>query len=125
MKRKSPLLALLFLGLILLVYFFRNQEVQPVVDQLDRNTENLRLTKHARCRMECRHIDISEVREIVEKGRINAAKSEPKGKPDPKYAIEGRTHDGQDVRIVVATSSKGLLVITVIDLKEEWDCACS
>ena len=124
MKFKKPWLALLILGLILVVYFFRSQEVQPVVEPLVRNTENLRLTKHARCRMKCRHIDITEVREIVEKGRVNEAKSDPEGKPDPKYAIEGRTHDGQEVRIVVATTSKGLLVITVIDLKEEWDCAC-
>lgn len=123
--RKSPVLIVLMIVLIIAGYFFRNQAVQPEVGSFDRDTQNLRLTKHARCRMECRHIDISEVREIVEKGRINPAKSDPNGKPDPKYAIEGRTHDGQDVRIVVATTGKGLLVITVIDLKEEWDCACN
>ena len=75
--------------------------------------------------MGCRHIDESEVKEILQKGSINYAKSEPYDKPDPKYALEGITRDGQEVRIVFAPSKKGMVVITVIDLKEEWQCACN
>ena len=82
-------------------------------------------TKHARCRMDCRRIDESEVKEILQKGTINYAKSEPNDKPDPKYALEGITHDGQEVRIVFAPSKKGMVVITVIDMKQEWQCACN
>ncbi len=123
--RRSPVFIVILLVLIVAGYLFRQPSVSTDPVSLDRNTQNLRLTKHARCRMECRHIDLSEVKEIIETGRINSAKSEPDGRPDPKYAIEGRTHDGQEVRIVVATTSKGLLVITVIDLKEEWNCSCS
>lgn len=125
MKRRSPVYVLILLILIVVGYFLRQPATPKDIGTLDRDTRNLRLTKHARCRMDCRHIDISEVKEIIEKGQINPAKSEPAGKPDPKYAIEGVTHDGQEVRIVVATTGKGLLVITVIDLKEEWNCSCS
>src|SRR4051812_17049358 len=64
-------------------------------DVIDRHPGHLIYTKHARCRMDCRHIDESEVTEILEKGRINYRKSEPAGRPDPKYALEGTTHDGQ------------------------------
>jgi len=92
----------------------------------DRRAGNgkLILTKHARCRMGCRHIDESEVREILEKGTINERKSEPAARPDPKYALEGRTHDGQQVRIIFAPTDRGMVVVTVIDLDTDWSCDC-
>jgi hypothetical protein len=90
----------------------------------DRRVGKLIYTKHARCRMGCRHIDESEVKEILEQGVINERKSEPAGRPDPKYALEGRTHDGQQVRIVFAPTDRGMLVITVIDLDTDWTCDC-
>ena len=40
--------------------------------------------------------------------------------PDPKYALEGNTHDGQHVRIIFANSPRGPVVVTVIDLEKEW-----
>jgi hypothetical protein len=93
-------------------------------DKIDRNPDHLIYTKHARCRMNCRHIDESEVQEILKVGRINYRKSEPAAHPDPKYAFEGTTHDGQDVRIVFAPSQRGTVVITVIDLDRDWSCNC-
>jgi hypothetical protein len=97
----------------------------PVRDGgFDRRISKMIYTKHARCRMACRHIDESEVQEILEKGVINERKSEPAGRPDPKYALEGRTHDGQQVRIVFAPTSRGMVVITVIDLDTNWSCDC-
>ncbi len=91
---------------------------------INRHPGHLIYTKHARCRMNCRHIDESEVTEILEKGRINYRKSEPAGRPDPKYALEGTTHDGQQVRIIFAPAKRGMVVITVIDLGSEWTCDC-
>lgn len=99
-------------------------EVRPGDDVIDRHPSHLIYTKHARCRMKCRFIDESEVQEILEKGRINYRKSEPAGRPDPKYALEGTTHDAQHVRIVFAPSQRGMVVITVIDLDTDWDCNC-
>ncbi len=81
-------------------------------------------TKHARCRMACRHIDESEVKDILENGVVNDRKSEPAARPDPKYALEGRTRDGQQVRIVFAPTGRGMVVITVIDLDTDWSCDC-
>lgn len=80
-------------------------------------------TKHARCRMECRHITQKEVKEIVRKANVNYAKSDLKAAAGPKYALEGYTSkDRQHVRIIVAPKQKHLSIVTVIDLGEDWNC---
>jgi hypothetical protein len=93
-------------------------------DPIDRHASPLILTRHARCRMDCRHITEKEIREILEKGEINYAKSEPDAHPDPKYALEGNTVEGQHLRIIFAPSDRGLVVITCIELGVEWQCDC-
>lgn len=98
--------------------------VTPENSNIDRNPAHIVYTKHARCRMNCRHIDESEVQEILREGHINYRKSDPAARPDPKYAFEGTTHDGQQVRIIFAPSQRGTVVITVIDLDGEWQCNC-
>jgi hypothetical protein len=64
--------------------------------------------------------------EILQQGQVNDRKSEPAGRPDPKYALEGTTHDGQHVRIVFAMPREGqkVVVVTVIDLDTGWTCNC-
>lgn len=94
------------------------------VEGFDRRTEKLIFTRHARCRMGCRQIDEAEVRDILLNGRINSRKSDPAARPDPKYALEGKTRDGQEVRIIFAPSDRGMVVITVIDLDTDWPCDC-
>ncbi len=93
-------------------------------DGLNRNISRIIYTRHAKCRMDCRMIDVSEVEEILLKGSINYQKSDLRSMPDPKYALEGNTHDGQQVRIVFANSPRGPVVVTVIDLEKEWSCDC-
>jgi hypothetical protein len=91
---------------------------------LNREARSLIFSKHARCRMGCRHISEEEVMDILKNGRINHSKSDMRGSPDPKYAIEGGTKDGQEVRIIFANSPRGIVVVTVIDLENEWKCNC-
>ena len=93
-------------------------------EPFDRNITNISYSKHARCRMECRHIDESEVKEILKEGVINYSKVEEdeKGKTFP---LEGVTHDRQHVRIVIAPHAASLVVVTVIDLDTEWQCNCN
>jgi len=90
----------------------------------DRNLTPVIYTKHARCRMGCRHIDESEILDILHNGTINYHKSDLQSKPDPKYALEGYTHDNQKVRIIFAPSKRGMVVITCIDINGEWQCDC-
>ena len=93
------------------------------VEGFNRNTDKLIFSKHAKCRMDCRKIDESEIREILKNGTINYKKiqNDKRGKT---YPVEGYTHDKQHVRIVFAPKGEGLVVVTVIDLETEWACDC-
>ena len=90
----------------------------------DRNGQVI-LTKHARCRMDCRHITMHEIHEILNTGNINYDKSEPNSHPDPKYAIEGYTEEKQHLRIIVAPENIKLIIVTCIELGVEWQCDCN
>ena len=70
-------------------------------EPFDRHGE-LIFTRHARCRMDCRHITAREIHEVLDNGIINYSKSEPNSHPDPKYAVEGYTTEQQHLRIIVA-----------------------
>lgn len=74
--------------------------------------------------MECREIDESEVREVLQEGKINYTKSNLKDKPCPTYAVEGITHDRQRVRIVVGDCASQASIVTVIDLENDFRCEC-
>ncbi|MEO7209392.1 MAG: DUF4258 domain-containing protein [Chitinophagaceae bacterium] len=135
-KKYLPLIALVAAAL-LLFYIKKNQRGSfprspstnisvPVItdDGFNRNVHKIIYSKHARCRMECRHIDESEVMEILQNGKLNDSKIEQddRGKT---YPLEGITHDKQHVRIVFAPKQDELVVVTVIDLDKEWDCNCN
>lgn len=96
---------------------------KSVSEPFNRSESRLIFTKHARCRMGCRQIDESEVREVLKEGVINYDKIE-EGKKGKTYPLEGTTHDGQHVRIVIAPHENELVLVTVIDLEKEWACDC-
>src|SRR3954469_20113425 len=69
----------------------------------NRNPSQIHYSKHARCRMSCRHVDESEVKELLEDGKINYSKSDlNEDACHKRYALEGYSHDNQQVRIIVA-----------------------
>ena len=74
--------------------------------------------------MNCRDITKEEIVHILKNGEINLSKSEPDGKPDPKFAVEGYSNDRQHLRVIFAPSARGTVVITCIDLEKEWKCDC-
>ena len=94
---------------------------------LDRNPAAIQYSKHARCRMDCRHITEAEVVAILKNGKINYKKSELGDQPDckRKYAVESDTIDGQKARIIFAPCQNEITVVTVIDLEKEWACDCN
>lgn len=119
-------LAFLVIGAILFYYKGSkggNTNIETV--DFNRNLTPIIYTKHARCRMGCRNIDEEEIKQILYNGKINYSKSEPNGKPDPKYALEGYTKDNQHLRIIFAPSKRGMVVITCIDINVEWKCDCN
>ncbi|MCW3089541.1 MAG: hypothetical protein JWP81_610 [Ferruginibacter sp.] len=134
-KKYLPFIVLLAAGL-LLFYIKKNQRGNapvrhspditiPVVtnEEFNRKPHTIIYSKHARCRMDCRHIDESEVLEVLQNGQLNYEKigQNEKGKTFP---LEGITRDRQNVRIVFAPKEDDLVVVTVIDLDRDWDCNC-
>lgn len=100
-----------------------NADEKDEVEGFNRNISHLIFSKHAKCRMDCRKIDESEVREILKSGTINRKKIQS-DKRGMTYPVEGYTHDKQHVRIVFAPKEDALVVVTVIDLDTEWKCDC-
>ena len=93
--------------------------------RFNRNVAELYFTKHAKCRMACRHVTQKEVREILAEGTINYNKSELDDPQGPTYALEGETSDKQHVRIIFAPKQKHMSVVTVIDLENDFKCNCN
>jgi hypothetical protein len=141
-KRRKQLYSAILIGCLLVLYllFFRKENTtqhspritkeQTSTHRTDRREARFRhnriyYTKHSRCRMDCRAIDESEVKEILHEGSINYSKSDLKAEPCPKYALEGVTHDGQHVRIIVGDCASQASIVTVIDLKNDYECDCN
>jgi len=134
-KKYLPFIVLLAAAL-LLFYIKRNQRGSfprnpspginipvNIEDGFNRKPHQVIYSRHAICRMDCRHIDESEVMEILENGQLNYEKIEEDNR-GKTYPLEGITHDKQHVRIVFAPKKEDLVVVTVIDLEKDWDCDC-
>ena len=76
-------------------------------------------TKHARCRMDCRHITEPEIKEILAANNINQHKSNENDSRCPTYAYEGYSHQQQHLRIVIAKCNDVWKVVTCIVLRSE------
>lgn len=94
-------------------------------DGISANIPPLIYTKHARCRMDCRHINEAEIKEVLAENNINGRKSDANGKPCPTYAYEGYSNEHQHLRIVIAKcGDRAWKVVTCIDLGNEFECNC-
>jgi len=124
-RQKSQLFSFILLIVFGLIALFRNDVDQASFDDFNENTnKKLIYTKHAECRMDCRYISEQEVNFIRKSGNINYRKSDMEDKPCPTIAKEGRTNDGQMVRIVFAECDNVTKVITTIDLENKYKCNC-
>lgn len=134
-KRYLPFIVLLA-AILLLFYVKKNQRgtyprnppadiTIPAIREegFNRKAHKIIYSKHARCRMDCRHIDETEVMEILQKGELNYDRIEEDNR-GKTYPLEGTTHDQQKVRIVFAPQQDDLVVVTVIDLDRDWKCDC-
>lgn len=124
-RQKSQLFSLILIVVIVCMQFFNRQKTATSFDELNMDiSKRLIYTKHANCRMDCRKIDKSEIDYIRKEGKINYYKSSLEDKPCPTIAKEGRTKDGQKVRIVFAECDRETKVVTAIDLENNYDCYC-
>ena len=100
-------------------------KVKPLAVELNRNISHLILTKHAKCRMECRDISEDEIKEILHDGNINYMKSDINNERGATYALEGYSHDHQHLRVIFAPKKDEIVVVTCIDIDKEWHCDCN
>jgi len=82
----------------------------------------LAYSKHAACRMDCRHIDEGDVKAVLTNGERDPSRTRDDGRC-PSHALHA-TEDGRRLRVVYAACPTETLVVTVIDLDKEWSCAC-
>jgi hypothetical protein len=91
---------------------------------LNRHPSQIRYSHHARCRMDCRHINETEIKYILEKGTINYRKSElNEDACHKRYAVEGYAQNDH-LRVIFAPCNNVVTVVTCIDLDKEWSCDC-
>jgi Domain of unknown function (DUF4258) len=92
---------------------------------LNRNPSQINYSKHAKCRMDCRHIDESEVKDMLATGTINYKKSDlQKDDCNKRYAIEGFSKDNQHLRIIAVPCANEVTIVTCIDIGAQWECHC-
>lgn len=144
LRKALPLLLVVLLAIILFFVKRCNEDSEPLPQPggkteerrspsstvnrdrgFDRRVSYLQYSKHAKCRMDCRHITQEEVKEIMKEGKINYNKSDLQNSRCPRYAVEGVTSDNQDVRIIFAQCNESTTVVTVIDLDKNWSCDCA
>jgi hypothetical protein len=126
MNRKYFILSGLIIVIILGIWLGKSCHLikSSAHEDVFRDTNHLILTKHVKCRMDCRHITAQEIKEIIHNGNVNYSKSRPGNKGDETYALEGYSNEHQHLRVVVSPENDGLVVITCIDLDNEWPCNC-
>ena len=126
MKKAAPYILVALLAILALAV--RTCRMSGNVDRnhgFDRRNSYLEYSKHAQCRMDCRHITQQEVQDIMQNGTVNYRKSEVEAKPCPTYALEGYTQqEHQHLRIVFAQCDYKTKVVTCIDLDQDFECHC-
>ncbi len=103
---------------------YKKVEPELIHKEFDRKERYLEYSNHALCRMDCRTISKREVMDIRKNGSVNVEKSSLDAEDCPRWALEGDTEDGQELRIIFAQCAEKMVVVTAIDLHNEYMCAC-
>jgi hypothetical protein len=120
---KASFTLLIVLGLLFIFLYKRWHEPERK-EVFDRNPSHIIYTKHALCRMDCRQISKEDIDEVMEKGIINLSKSDRYDRPCPTFALQGRTSDGENLRVIFAQCKNETKIITCYNLEEEFKCHC-
>jgi len=124
-RQKSQIFSVLLIIAMVGITLFQNQKASSSFKDFENDTaKKIYYTKHAKCRMDCRYISKEEINFIRKNGNINYRKSDMDDQPCPTIAKEGRSKDGQMLRIVFAECDTETKVVTAIDLENEYKCNC-
>jgi hypothetical protein len=115
----------LIIVLVLLFIFIWQRWLEPRMHEaFDRHPSHIYYTKHALCRMDCRHISRQDIDEIMQKGVIIFNKSDRWARPCPTFALQGETTGGEKLRVIFAQCNTETKVVTCYNLREEFECDC-
>jgi len=90
----------------------------------NRNPSHIEYTRHAECRMNCRHISKEDISDVMRRGVIIFNKSILRDKPCPTFALQGFTDNGENIRIIFAQCPGVTKVVTCYNLKKDFNCDC-
>lgn len=124
MKARNVTFSIIILLIFFLLFILKRWHEPQAKEMFNRHPAHLIYTRHAQCRMQCRHIDSVEINEIIEKGVINLNKSNKYDRPCPTFALQGFTHNGEDIRVIVAQCNTETRIITCYNLKQDFECHC-
>ena len=124
MKTRRATYSMILVLVLLVAFIYKRWQEPQRREAFDRTPSHLYYTKHALCRMDCRHISKDDINEIMKKGIINFNRSNRRDKPCPTYALQGETSDGEKLRVVFAQCSDETKVVTCYNLEEDFECHC-
>ena len=111
--------------IVSLVYKGKGCQLPNSAKMEELSWQKLEYTKHAECRMQCRHITEADIKQVLKTGKVNYGKSDVHHKPYHTYAIEGISATGKNLRIIIDDVDTISKVVTTIDLAMEKDsCDC-
>jgi hypothetical protein len=125
MRRGRATLSLIIVLLLLFVFIYKRWQEPVRHEAFDRHPAHLYYTKHALCRMDCRHISKEEINEIMQKGIINFNKTHLHDQPCPTFALQGQVTSGEKIFVVFAQCSDETKVVTCYNLEHDFECHCA
>lgn len=124
MKPGRSTFALFIVLVLLFVFIYKRWQEPGRKESFNRHPDKLYFTKHASCRMDCRHISREDIEEIMEKGVINYNKSKKYDRPCPTFAVQGTTDEGEHLRVIFAQCRNETKIVTCYNLDEDFTCNC-
>lgn len=124
MKPRQATYSLIIVLILLFVFVYKRWQEPVRKEVFDRHPAHVYYTKHALCRMDCRHISKTEIEEIMHDGIINFNKSNGNDRPCPTFALQGETTQGDKLRVIFAQCSDETKIVTCYNLEKDFECHC-
>lgn len=122
-KKQQGIITIIVVFIIVILYLLFGRENHTDGREKNFRHHKIELTAHAKCRMDCRHISEKEIKEVLQKGKINYSKTKKNAAPCPSYAVDYFVN-GKQIRIVVGDCDDKAVIITVMDTGKNFECHC-
>ena len=124
MKGRNVVITLLLVVALLLLAVLRRWREPRVREPFNRSA-NTAYSAYAICQLQCKGIDRTLVKEVMQKGMVIYNKSNPRRWPCPTYVVQSRTKSGRYLRVVFEQCDKKTTILAVDDVEQIDSCNCS